>query len=1611
MNIRSIYICFLMTVCTVVVKADVNQYIDIPTKQTTATPVNNAIQALFTGQTQLESPENVLFACSDDAGTIAATINGTALGPTTTNFANWNATISIAHNGGSAAQDGDATSPPGFDIAIYENGPPTPAATGPTAADINADINYTGDVVNTDITGAVTYQNTGGYQNFYNGGDPIMLWFAPITLDDHANKDLTENVGNVNECVNVNTAGSIDIVFLNQIDTSGFINPINPNGDKCQAQIKISGGFPQWDGSDFTITVVKTTNPAIVATIISPPSTHNSLLQFTVPEPGDYEIQVTDNNGGARNFTVAMNSCVLCNDNAGTATPALGFTAASNNSSFLCFGDSMLVTHNGNAVLTGDPNTTTPSGLGYVMYTCAPTVAGNTVALIASDPCIINQTGSSAGFDIVNGTDIMGNVNIFNNGSTYQNLLGGIGSTGEIWFAPITIDNHANGSFEATGTPNECTNVNIGSPFSITFLNEIQITPIGTSICNGSFSVVGGLPQNDNSAYNITIELTTNSLITGTVTNVPVTHNGTAQFTVPQPGIYRITVTDNIACGSPNNSNTYLVDMSTCPFPCTGVVDATLNLTTSISCNGGSNGELTVAVNGGTPPLTFDWAHDNTLTTNVASSLSTGSYTVTVTDANGCDDVETLLVGQPDPIVADLDSTGILCNGDMTSSIWVKSITGGTGAYTYVWSAGTPGVTSDTTTNVGAGTYTLIVTDANGCSENFMMTLTEPTALATSIVDLANTDCDASATGTGTVVPIGGTTTFNDYNYTWSHDATLNDSVAINLPSGTFYVTVSDANGCQTVDSVIITEIKTIVTNVDSLDVDCYENASGMAWVTTTTTGGAANLPYSYMWSHDNTIDNDTVFNLIAGTYYVTVTDAANCFKIDSVVVNQPDTLITVVQSMTNVNCAGDMTGTATVSVVGGTMPYSFSWTNNAATTATLSNAGVGTYTVTGIDDNGCQSTADVTIGQNSVITITQVDTTKLACAGDMNGGFVVTYSGGTLPYSYSWSTNPAVDTNNAVTGLGAGVYYLTMTDGLGCVRTDTFNLAEPAGMSGITSAKDLNCATDQNGEAYITVSGGTMPYSYIWSSNTVDNDTITGLIAGKYFVTVTDDNGCTYTDSATVTAPPIIDISVTTTEVSCLGGANGTATASVTGGTGGYTYLWDSLQTGQTATQLSAGQHILIVTDLSGCQISDTFNVNQTAQILPSSISSVPVSCFGGNDGSATIEVTGGTEPYTYFWTTTPAQDSSTAIGLTQGTYQVFVSDANGCVLAPINITVNEPPALVIDSIVGADPLCNNSDDGSVTVYPSGGTPSYDYQWSGSNEITNTNNNLFAGAYSVTVTDAKGCQTTSQTNLADPLMLVGFISTSSTTCNGGKDGRIEIDTVVGGAAPYTYSIDGINFLSTDIVFFGLFGGNYDVTIKDAKGCTFVQTVLIDEPPLITVDLGPDIELDLGDSTQLSAFVNTTDSLVFFWQAADSSTISCLDCPYPWVRPIESSDYLVTVVDTNGCEATDDIFIKIDKNRRAFIPTAFTPNGDGINDRLIIYGGTGVEEIISFKIFNRWGELMHSADNFTPGSYQHGWDGSFRGKLLDPAVFVYFIEVRFSDGVVFPYKGDITLLR
>jgi gliding motility-associated-like protein len=1052
-------------------------------------------------------------------------------------------------------------------------------------------------------------------------------------------------------------------------------------------------------------------------------------------------------------------------------------------------------------------------------------------------------------------------------------------------------------------------------------------------------------------------------------------------------GIHTVTITDANNCS--------LVGTITIEAPPAWQISVT---STDESC-ALNDGTANVSASNGLSPYTYAWNTSPVHTTNSLTNLSGGIYIVTVTDSVGCTLSDTAVVDTAPTITITQQSlTNVDCFGAMNGSATI-SATGGTMPYTYQWSNmnNTP-----TISNVSGGTYFVTVTDINNCFAVDTIIITEPAnPLATSFSNINNVDCNGNMNGSVTVNVTGGTI---PYTYNWSNNT--NSNTISNLNGGIYFVTVTDNNNCSIIDSVVINEPSVLSVIPTSNDISCNGANDGAASVAVS--GGV--MPYTYLWSNNN--NTNAISNLGSGTYTVTITDANSCTEIDTFNINEPTPIVVSLQSQMNVSCTGGNDGAARISVTGGTIPYSYNWSNNTNLDS-ISNVTAGIYSVTITDANNCTQVFSLTITQPALpLSTSNIDTTDVLCAGDMNGGFIITSSGGTTPYSYNW--NVPNSNSNTISNIGAGNYSVTITDANGCTVVQNLTLTAPNAMTATTAGSNLFCADDQNGTVNITVSGGITPYNYAWNNSPLNTNSLTNLGVGTYIVTVTDGNGCTYIDSAFVTAPPPILVTVTSTPVSCAGGFNGTAAATVTGGVGPYFYLWNNTQTTPAATLLSAGTNTLIVTDQNGCHVTDTFTVGQVPPLTVVNIGSQSTSCNGSSDGTAFIQVSGGTAPISYQWNTNPPQNTNVAIGLAAGTYTVTVTDDNNCTLPPFSITVTEPPVLVIDSIVGIAPLCGLDNDGEITVYASGGTPNYFYQWSGNISTTNVASNLFGGSYFVTVTDANGCNTTGNSTIVAPPNFTGgdVIYSPVTSCQGGNDGFIRVENIQGGVPPYLFSIDGgISYVPDIATYTGLAPGTYTVVFQDDNGCTASEDITIQAPVDLSVDLGGEIEILMGESAQLMATVTPSSAIVSYsWSSVDT-TMSCYNCSDPTIMPFTKTWYILTITDANGCTATDSIEVKVRKERRVFIPSAFTPNNDGNNDLFIVYGGTGVTEILSFRVFDRWGEVVHAVENFPPNSEEHGWDGRYRGFEMRDDVYVYLIEVQFLDGGVLEYSGDVTLVR
>jgi len=879
-------------------------------------------------------------------------------------------------------------------------------------------------------------------------------------------------------------------------------------------------------------------------------------------------------------------------------------------------------------------------------------------------------------------------------------------------------------------------------------------------------------------------------------------------------GTYTVTITDGNGCINTASTNI------TQPALLTATTTAG-----NVSCRDGSDGFATVTAFGGTAGYSYSWSSGATGPT--ANNLSAGTYTVTITDAKGCQTTRTVVITQPSLLTANAVNSAVSCFGGNNGTATVTA-NGGTPGYTYSWTPG--GSTASNVTGLTSGTYTATVTDSKGCNTTATTTITEPTAAVTVNITSNNVTCFGGSNGTATAAVTGGT---SGYTYSWSTGST--SSTINNLTEGTYTITVTDNRGCVSNQQVIITQPNQIAISFNSVNTVCgLPNGSISAQVT----GGTG--AYTYSWSNGGT--GTSINEIFAGNYSVTVTDANGCSRTTATsIINNNPSINSNISSFNNVLCFGGNTGSATVAVIGGVPSFTYSWSGGAGSSATATNLPAGTYTVTITDANTCQTSSTITITQPATaVSAAITSSSNLTCNGSANGTATVEGSGGTPGYSYSWSGRGV--TTQTITGLPAGTYTAIVTDANGCRATTIVTITQPPVLTTTVSTTQLTCNNSGNGAASANVTGGTAPYTYSWSAGGSGSST-SGLTAGNYSLTVTDANGCQVNRNFTITQPGVLNAVITLTNVSCNGTNTGSAIATPSGGTAPYTYSWSNGSTTNTATNLFAGSYTLLLTDSRGCQRTFTLTITQPTA-LNITLTSIPVKCKFGSDGTATVNVSGGVAPYTYSWSNSGT--AATATGLTAGSYNVTVTDSRGCIING-NVVVTEPVQILAGTLLITNVSCNGGNNGSITANASGGTVPYTYSWSPVNSSSSTISNLTFGDYSVTITDAKGCNTVIEGEVIQPLLLDAQINnTVDVKCFGDASGTASV-AVSGGSPAYTYSWTSG---STNASANNLPAGNYTVTITDSKNCITTADIIINQPlAALSIDLNPTNNLCYGDST------------------------------------------------------------------------------------------------------------------------------------------------------------------
>ncbi len=674
----------------------------------------------------------------------------------------------------------------------------------------------------------------------------------------------------------------------------------------------------------------------------------------------------------------------------------------------------------------------------------------------------------------------------------------------------------------------------------------------------------------------------------------------------------------------------------------TCTVTASAAVTNNVTCNGGNDGSVSVTPSSGTTPYTYMWGDGNT--NSGETGLTAGTYSVTVTDNDGCTATAAATITQPSTLTASAGvSSNVTCNGGSDGSV-SSTPSNGTPPYSYSW---TGGGTNSTETGLAVGTYTVTVTDNCGATATASATITQPSSLSASANTTANVSCNGGSNGSVSSTPSNGTA---PYTYSWTGGST--NSTATGLTIGTYTVTVTDNCGGTATASATITQPSALsVSASTTANISCNGESNGS--VSSTPSNGTA--PYTYSWIGGGT--NSTETGLSTGTYIITVTDNCGATATASAIVTQPSTLSVLASVSSNVTCNGGNDGSVSSFPSNGTAPYTYSWTGGG-TNSTKTGITAGTYTITVTDNCGATATASATITQPTAISVSVASTYSVICLGS-HTTFTTTVSGGNAPYTFSWTPGGSPTSaplscytcqNPVATPLTSTTFTLTVTDHSGCTGTSTVSIIVDNPSVSATSSSNLICP-GANTTLNASIDGGTSPFTYAWTPTSWLSCTAcssptanpTGTIG--YNVFVTDANGCSKLSSVTVNVDNMYVSTHLTPPAACIG-SQVVLSTSIIGGQHPFTYLWSPGSVTKSKDTIyapsSSTTYSITVSDSIGCSASTTAVVSPDnfSASLPSRTTICAISATGEGTGGLTPSITGGScsvylfmEQRTYFF------------------------------------------------------------------------------------------------------------------------------------------------------------------------------------------------------------------------------------------------------------------------------------------------------------------------------------------------------------------------------------------
>lgn len=1063
-----------------------------------------------------------------------------------------------------------------------------------------------------------------------------------------------------------------------------------------------------------------------------------------------------------------------------------------------------------------------------------------------------------------------------------------------------------------------------------------------------------------------------------------------------------------------NPTSTFTVSTIPC-FGDTATITYTGTSPASATYNWNFNGGL-VITGSGQGPYRVKWPN--------------GNYTVSLfTQQSGCySDTTIVTVNVPELLSKpNVIQTNNSCAGDCLGE-GILTFQGGTPPFTYTWlPSGAAPSTDSIASNLCIGNYTVTVTDANGCKEQTGFVITQPDTIKITLTLVNHTHCGQSDGAANISNVTGGV---SPYTYLWNAGNNINSTNNTGLPEGFAVVTVTDANSCSKTSMILIENLEGVVCDItSSINVLCNGGNNGSATVEMIANGTP---PYTYTWSNGTSIISttsnnspiNTVNNLTAGFYTVTLVDGVNCLSADSITIIQPQPLVATITNSTNVTCFGLANGSATVSALGGTSPYSYIWSNNA-TTASVTGLAYGIYNVTVTDANNCTATTSVTITQPLQLTASINTYTNTSCAGVCDGTALATAFNGTSPYTYLWSGTGGTTTNAA--GLCAGKHSVTVTDSNLCTTEASVTISEPATLAvTITNPISPLCYGMCNASAIATASGGTAPYNYVWSNGTIASQAL-DLCAGTNSVTATDSRGCTANTSTTISQPIALTSSITNkTNPTCYGKCDGKAKALGEGGTTPYSYSWSNGATQDSTVGLCAGQVKVTITDAMGCSSTSSSTLTQPGALKINASPTETYICLGQDKTLNATYVTGGTLPLTSINWSTGATGNSITVSPTQfTTYSVNATDMNGCISNTVNIKVYVYPAIKATLTSNKYTICPGDTIQLSTIITGGNGGPYICKLNDQDIIVPPYSTIPIGndttiMYELTVSDFCNSPQGRDTIFINllPTPPNSFYSDTVAGCQPLTVNFVESSPNIGQTYSWNFGDVDFNNYSTikNPTHIYVNSGIFDVTlsVKSQNGC--INKVKIED--MITVYKNPTARF-IPDP-QVQSIVNpefyfeniSSSTHECYWNFGDSNT-SNLVSPFHTYKNVGNYNVELIIKNTNGCLDTAYLPVVVKDEYLFYAPTAFSPDDDGINDIFYIRASGVNPNSFKMIIYDRWGEIVYETNQYNElNPKESGWDGLIKGlSKAETGVYVWYVIYKNNINVEYTKSGNITLIR